>query len=217
MPDLGNIVEKATSGAASLLFSDKDLLFAYNNQSLIVRVGEGTNVLTFPLQPRIEVRLHRNWVLTEVAGSGADPDLRGATVKENMGLSDARITIEGYLMSSDPPGLGLIAPTTGVGQYGAIAQTFGNSESGVMEARRWIEQLKEIKATFDEEGPLRILAATPDGDNLFEPLGITHVLPLSLTISERLGFDMKAYTFYLIQDRVIEIEKLLPTEEGEGE
>lgn len=215
MPDFGGIAEKAYSGAASLLFSEKDIVFSSNHKSLIVEIGG----VRLPLQPLIEVRQSKNWVITEVAASGADPDLKGTSVKENMGLSDARITITGYLMSSDPPGLGLVAPSRGVGQLSGWAQTFGNSESGVLETRRWIEQLKDIKQIFDATEPLRIEAVPADGegDDFLGVLGITHVLFLNLAINEKPGYDMKAYTIYLVQDRAIEIEKLLPTEEGEGE
>lgn len=215
MPDFGGIAEKAYSGAVSLLFSEKDIVFSSNHKSLIVKIGG----IRLPLQPLIEVRQSKNWVITEVAASGADPDLKGASVKENMGVSDARITITGHLMSSDPPGLGLVAPSRGVGQLSGFAQTFGNSESGVLETRRWIQQLKDIKQMFDAAEALSIQAVPADGegDDFLGVLGITHVLFLNLAINERPGYDMKAYNLYLIQDRVIQIEKLLPTEEGEEE
>ena len=212
----------------SYLFTERDIIFSANNKTHIVMIGEGENVLTFPLQPIIEVRMGRNWVLTEVAGSAKNGKLSGTQIKENMGLSDAIITISGIFMS------------TGSTLTQMLRLQAGREDENI----HWAEKLGQIKKLFSEERALPIIDWAPMEDvkyipyeevfnawkndqspfapklrdtgwSMFAALGITHVVLLSFNLFERQGVERKGYTLRLQQARDISIEEIMPTEEAQ--
>ena len=81
----------------SIFFSDKDYVFGpYKYGS--IQIGG----VRLPLQPLVYIRIPKTMQQTMIAGSSQDPDLSGGTVKEMMGIGEAKITIEGVMMSTDP-------------------------------------------------------------------------------------------------------------------
>jgi hypothetical protein len=181
--------------------------------------------LTLPLQPVIEVRMGRNWILTDVVGSAGNDKISGTQVKENMGRSDTVITVNGILM------------TTGstIGQYVGIE---GGAED--KDTLHWADKVRQIVALFDEEEAVPIVDWLPmeladndirqlandrtpgrlriheQGFSLFEVLGIQNVVLLSFEIYEREGMERKFYTLRLQEDRNISLEDLTPYEEAQA-
>lgn len=204
------------------LFTDRDIVFGSNNKTHIFKIGD----IILPLQPIVEVRMARNWVTTEIAGSAARAELSGSVVKENMGLTDAIITFTGILLSSGS----------------TITQSLGLQRGDEDESIHWADKLRNIKLLFEEQGSVPIFDWAPGeepfipndvyeqfdtnpedqrvkelGVSMFEQLGIKNVVLLSFNLVERQGMDRKGYTLRLQQDKPLSYTSLMPTEEGEGE
>lgn len=208
------------------LFTERDIVLGANNKTHIFRIG-GPDGIVLPLQPICEMRMGHNWVLTEVSGSALNEKLSGTQVKENMGRSDAIITLTGFFMSTAP------TLTQSVGLPGV---------RGEEENQHWADKLKQIEKLFKQETSLPIDdwapaeeayvenfvydAFTSDkdpfsaemrdmGKSMFGELDIAHVVLLSFNLGEIVGAERKAYTLRLQQDRVVSLEELMPTEEGQ--
>jgi len=176
------------------LFSDRGYIFdPYKYES--IEIGD----VKLPLQPLVSYRQRKNMIITPIYGSSQDPDLSGATVKENVGMGEAYITIDGYFYSSDP---------TMVQNMSKIISNTNYSEKGI--GLDWVEHILELWILFNQEGALPI----KDKSERFLSLGIEKVVLRSLRINDGQGTDKRAYRLELLQDRPLEISKLLPTEEG---
>ena len=204
--------------AASVFFTDRDIILPANNKTRIYKIGD----YVLPLQPLCEIRKGRNWVLTDVEGSASNPTLSGTTVKENMGLADAVITFSGILL------------TTGKTMTQSIGLTGGAEDEDV----HWADKIAKLEALFNEAGALPIFDwapgqnneelpsdATPEdisdpriretGRSMFEEQGIEYVTAMTINIAEKAGADGKVYTLRLQQDRPITLEEIMPIEEVE--
>jgi len=201
-------LEAGAAGLALGIFSNKDYVFGPHRYGAIQINGK-----KLPLQPMVTIRISKIIEETRVAGSPQDENLRGATVKEMMGIGEARIDIEGVLMSTDP--------TLSQG----IMNMVGVSNPSETDAEDdWIEKIRDIRDNFAAEYALPIQGVYDNQDyghsvsnarSIFQELGIDMVVLRDLTIHDIRGADRKGYRLKLIQDRPLEITKLLPTKEDE--
>ena len=176
------------------LFSDKAVLLNPNKYEKIM-IGD----TALPFQPLVYYRQRKNTVFTEIAGSSTNAILSGASVKEDMGIGEAIIYIEGYLLSFDETPMQKLARKTGLGEPADLGYE-----------KDWIDQLRDLRLLFEQEGALPIT----DKNERFLSLGVEHVVLVSLRINEFVGSDRRAYRLELQQDRAVEITKILPREEG---
>lgn len=181
-------------GGIAGLFSEEGYVF---DPFRYDKITIGTQVL--PFQPLVSYRQRRNMVITKIAGSGQNYDLGGSTVKEDMGLSEATLRIDGVLMSYDKT------------LTQKIAESLGQSGGSYGFETTWVNQLTELRLLFEEEFSLPI----SDESEKFEALGIERVVLRSLQINDIAGTGRRSYRLELIQDRPVEIERLLPIEEVE--
>jgi hypothetical protein len=210
---LVNPREAMTAGAGGLAarflgaFSNEDFVFGPDKYGAIEIGG-----VRLPLQPLVYIRIPRNMQETQIAGSAQNPLLKGASVKEMMGIGEARITIEGVMMTTDS------TLTQGIANIVGISNS---SEEDVNDD--WEEKLRDLKTLFDEEHSLPIKGIYDDREfeqsgmqakSIFEQLGIEQVVLQEMMIEDIRGANRKNYRLRLIQDRPLEITELLPTEEG---
>ncbi len=204
----------------SQFFGNGNYIFSSNNKTHIFRIGD----YTLPIQPLVEIRFGRNWVTTEVAGSAGNEKLKGTTIKEDMGRNDAVISFSGLYMSTSK----------------TMIQTLGLS-SNEAAGLSWHDVFKKIVSLFNENSALpiydwipgeegmelppdyfEIYAENPEdrrvkdiGFSMFETLGITHAVLLSHNFNEVSGRTQLPYTIRLQEDRLVNLESIMPFEEVE--
>jgi len=195
VPSQKDLIAAGGGAVASLLgaFTDKDIILDPHRYEKI-QIGEQV----LPFQPLVSYRQRKNMVITQIAGSAQDYDLSGATVKEDMGLGEAYIVIEGLLMSFDPTPMQRLSEL--VGQ---------SNVAGLEFEKTWVKQLTELRLLFEEEGSLPIT----DKNDRFLSLGIDKVVLRGIRVNDVMGAERKIYRLDLLQDRDLEMERFLQIEE----